>query len=345
MTGAKAVPAMLGVVLVNFRGAADTIECLESLLRCPLPMKIVVVENGSGDDSVERLRDWAAGRAPPSAETPEMAAFSSPPMAKPISMADVPVSAVGTGPVAAFSLIVSPDNLGFAGGNNLGLRHLRADSRLSAFWLLNNDTVVTPEAPGALLMRMLATPRVGMCGTVVRHYWAPERLQSLNGSAFNIWTGMGKAIGGEQPATISYSPQDVTDATDYVLGASLAVSRTFLDTVGPMAEDYFLYFEEADWAWRNRRLGSRQFEIAFAHGATVFHKAGSAIGSSSAKAQRSPFADYWLTRSRLKFIRRFAIALWPWHFAFTFALALRRLVRRKPAHARALVRAALGMKP
>lgn len=344
MAGAT-LPPMLGVVLVNFRGAADTIECLESLLRCPLPMKVVVVENGSGDDTVERLRDWAAGRVPPVAESAEMAPFCSPPMAKPLAMEEVAASAVGRGAVARLSLIISPDNLGFAGGNNLGLRHLRADPRLNCFWLLNNDTVVTPDAPGALLTRMLATPRVGMCGTVVRHYWAPERLQALNGSAFNRWTGMGRSLGGEEPATLKYSPQDVADATDYVLGASLAVSRDFLDAVGPMAEDYFLYYEEVDWAWRNRRLGSRRFEIAFAHGATIFHKAGSSIGSASAKSRRSAFSDYWMNRSRLKFIWRFERLLWPWHWMLSWGLVLRRLIRRQPAHAKAIARAALGRKP
>ncbi|WP_353199111.1 glycosyltransferase family 2 protein [Sandarakinorhabdus sp.] len=336
---------ILGVVIVNFRGAADTIECLESLLRCPLQMKIVVVENGSGDDSVARLRGWAAGTVSSVAESAELAGFSTPPMAKPIAMAEVTTDAIGKGPIAPLSMIVSPDNLGFAGGNNLGLRHLRSDPRLTAFWLLNNDTVVTPESPGALLIRMLATPRVGMCGTVVRHYWEPSRLQALNGSSFNLWTGMGRSLGGEEPATMTYSPQDVADATDYVLGASLAVSRGFLDAVGPMAEAYFLYFEEADWAWRNRRLGSDRFEIAFAHGATVFHKAGSSIGSSSARSARSPFSEYWLARSRLKFIWRFARLLWPWHWALCWALVLRRLIRRKPAHANAIARAALGLKP
>jgi hypothetical protein len=184
-----------------------------------------------------------------------------------------------------------------------------------------------------------------MCGTVVRHYWAPDRLQALNGSAFNRWTGMGKSLGGEEPATLKYGPQDVADATDYVLGASLAVSREFLDAVGPMAEEYFLYYEEVDWAWRNRRLGSRRFEIAFAHGATIFHKAGSSIGSASAKSGRSAFSDYWMNRSRLKFIWQFERPLWLWHWAFSWLLVLRRMFRKQPAHARAIARAALGMKP
>lgn len=336
---------LLGVVIVNFRGAGDTIECLESLLKSPLPMRIVVVENGSGDDSAARIAGWADGTVPATAERCEMAGFSQPPATKPLALACMPADAAGRGPVALLTLIESPRNLGFAGGNNLGLKHLLADPALAAFWLLNNDTVVDPAAPAALLLRMRTLGRAGMCGTVVRHYWRPERLQALNGSRFNRFTGMGQALGGEAPASISFNPQDIADATDFVLGASLAVSRKFLDRVGLMAEEYFLYYEEIDWATRNNRLGSDRFDVGFAHGAIVFHKAGRSIGSKSSVAARSPFADYWMTRSRLKFTWRFHRLLWPLHWVLSWLMCTRRLLRRQPRHALALARATLGLGP
>lgn len=339
------LPAMLGVVLVNHRGAAATIECLESLLRCPLQMKIVVVDPGSADDSVARLRDWVAGRWPPVAESREMLAFSTPPMAKPIAMAEVPANAVGAGPMAPLSLIVSPEELGMTGASNLGLRHLRADPRLTIFWLLASDTVVTPESPAALLARMLATPRVGMCGTVVRHYWAPDRMKALNGASFTLRSGVVKWLGGEEPATIRYSPQDVADATDFVSGASIAVSRQFLDAVGPMADGYDGELETADWAWRNRRLGGDSFEIAFAHGATIFHKGDGALDPGDPLHRLSPAADHRRTRARLAFIWQFSRPLWPWHWLLCWGWVLRRLARRKPRHAAAIARAAFGLKP
>ncbi len=336
--------AMLGVVIVNYRGAADTIECLESLLRCRVPMKVVVVDNCSADGSIERLQAWAAGQEAAVPQSAEMASFSSPPLRKPLAMAEVAANAVGNGPIQSFSLIISSENLGFAGGNNLGLRHLMADPRLNIFWLLNNDTVVTQDAPLALLTRMTAGHRIGMCGTVVRHYWAPGRIQALNGSSFNLWTGMGKALGGEQPATTSFNPQEIADATDFVLGASLAVNRAFLTEIGPMADEYFLYFEEIDWSIRNKALGNKAFEIAFAHGATVFHKAGQSIGSPSAQSGRSAFSDYWMTRSRLKFVARHFLWLWPWHWLLCWIIVLRRLWRRQFANAGAVTRAAMGRK-
>jgi hypothetical protein len=335
----------LGVVIVNFRGAADTIECLESLLKSPLPMKIAVVENGSGDDSAARITAWAQGVMPATAERTEMAGFSQPPATKPLALAQVAADAIGRGAVARLTMITSPRNLGFAGGNNLGLAHLSADPAIDTFWLLNNDTVVDPAAPAALLLRMRTMGRPGMCGTVVRHYWHPERLQALNGSQFNRFTGMGRALGGEAPATIPYNPQDIADATDFVLGASLAVSRAFLNQVGPMADDYFLYYEEIDWATRNERLGSARLETGFAHGAIVYHKAGRSIGSKSSVSARSAFADYWMTRSRLKYTARFHLPLWPLHWVLSWLIMLRRIIRRQPRHAAAIARAALGLGP
>lgn len=336
--------AALGVVIVNFRGADDTIECLESLMRSTVALRIVVVENGSGDDSAQKLRDWAAGRYRPAPASDTMAVFTVPPLPKPVTMVEMPASAVSDAPgaVAPLTLILSDDNLGFAGGNNLGLRLLTSDRRLRHFWLLNNDTVVAPDAPAALLRRMDATPDIGMCGTVVCHYWQPDRLQALNGYVFNKYTGAGRAIGGEELAAIAYSPQDVADATDFVLGASLAVSRPFLSEVGPMAEDYFLYFEEIDWAVRNRRRGTNAFVTGFAHGANVYHKAGRAIGSRSLTAARSAFSEYWLARSRLRFTARFFPWLWPLHWLLCWAMLGRRLIRRQFANAGALARAALG---
>ncbi len=336
--------AVLGVVIVNFRGADDTIECLESLLRAPEPMRVVVVENGSGDGSAEKLRAWAAGDYQPAAEMPAMAAFSNPPLPKPVRMVELDAERLPASPgaLAPLTLIRSASNLGFAGGNNLGLRYLLSDRRLSYFWLLNNDTVVAPEAPGSLVRRMAATPQIGMCGTIVRHYWVPDRIQALNGSAFRPLTGNGIALYGEELATTSFSPQEVADATDFVLGASLAVSRPFIADVGLMAEDYFLYYEEIDWSLRNRKRGVDAYVTAFAHGATVFHKAGRSIGSASSLSSRSAFSDYWMARSRLKFTRRFFPGLLPLHWLLCWAQVARRLWRRQLENAKAIARAALG---
>ena len=338
----------LGVVLVNWNRWADTIECLESLLRSTAPLSIVVVDNGSSDGSLDYIRDWAAGTLDATPVEAGMARFSQPPLPKPIAVETLSAAMLPElGPqrlaepltLPALTLIDAGANLGFAGGNNLGLKLLLA-SPVDRFWLLNNDTVVDPLAAAALLARMDATYRIGMCGTVVRYYHRPGTLQALNGSRFNWFTGQSRGLGAGRPVTTPFNPARIAEQTDFVLGASLGVSRAFLQSVGLMEESYFLYFEEIDWAVRGRGA----FTTAFAHGAIVYHKEGGSIGSSGVPGARSGSAEYWLTRSRLGFIRRHQIVLLPWHWLLTLLLAARRVTRGQFAKAGAMVRALIGVK-
>ncbi len=337
-----AVEPRLGVVLVNWRRAADTIECLESLLRSDISLQVVVVDNDSGDGSVDRIAAWAAGDERAAAVAPGMARFSTPPLGKPLRLRRLSAADAATAVPndAAVTLIDAGGNLGFAGGNNLGLAFLLRASGIDAVWLLNNDTVVEPDAAQALLARMDATHNVGMCGTVVRYYHRPATIQALNGHRFSLWRGTSRGIGSGQPAATPFDPARVARETDFVLGASLAVSRRFFETIGPMTEAYFLYFEEIDWAYRN----AGRFAIAFAHGAIVYHKEGGSIGSNAVRGQRSATSDYYLVRSRLGFIRRRAPLLLPWHWLLTLVVIARRLLRGQPKKALVLTRALLGLR-
>ncbi|GGE00120.1 rhamnosyltransferase [Polymorphobacter glacialis] len=330
--------APVGVVLVNWNRWADTIEALESLLRSTVPVRVVVVDNASADGSFERIAAWAAGREPAAAASAPMARLSTPALAKPIALRRIAPDEAGTAELGAedwLTLVDSGGNLGFAGGNNVGLRLLQTDPAVEIFWLLNNDTVVEADTAALLGARMLAEPRVGMCGTVVRYYWHPDRVQALNGHRLSWWTGTSKGINHGLSPEVAFDARQVARETDFVLGASLAVSRAFLETVGPMEESYFLYFEEADWAARN----AGRFGIGFAAGAVVFHKEGGSIGSSGVPGARSEMSDYWLARSRLAFIRRHRPLLWPWHWLFSGALMARRLVRGQPAKAKSIWKA------
>jgi GT2 family glycosyltransferase len=333
--------APIGVVLVNWNRWGDTIEALESLLRSTAPLRVVVVDNASADGSMERIAAWAAGDNPAVAASPDMAHFTTPPLPKPIRVRRLGPEQLASAlsmPEDGLTLIDSGGNLGYAGGNNVGLRLLLTDPAIRCFWLLNNDTVVEPDTAARLAAHMDATPDVGMCGTIVRYYWKPDRVQALNGYRFSFLTGSAKPINGGLPASLPFDAREVARASDFVLGASLAVSRPFLETIGLMEECYFLFYEEIDWAVRN----NGRFVTAFAADATVFHKEGGSIGSSGVPGARSAFADYWLTRSRLAFIRRHRPVLLPWHWLFTLVLVGRRLVRRQPDKARTILKALFG---
>ena len=329
--------ARLGIVLVNWNRWTDTIECLESILRSTIPVRVVVVDNASEDGSLDYIEAWARGEQLAVASDAAMERFSTPPVAKPLHYERL--GSASSGGSAALRLIEAGGNLGFAGGNNVGIRHLLLDSHIRFVWLLNNDTVAEPTAAAALLSRLTATHRVGMCGTVVRYYHRPDIVQALNGSRFSAATGNSRGIGAGSRAGRPFDPAAVARNTDLVLGASLAVSRSFVEAVGPMEEDYFLYFEEIDWAVRNRG----RFRTAFAHAATVYHKEGGSIGSSGQAGQRSNLSEYYLMRSRLKFIRRHHPWLLPQHLILGVAQVGRRLLRRQPGKAWAMTRALLGI--
>lgn len=332
----------LGVVLVNWNRWPDTIECLESVFRSSIPLRVVVVDNDSADGSPGRIADWAAGANSAVATSIAFTRFSTPAVSKPIEYRHLSaIDAASSIPdQAALTLIDAGGNLGFAGGNNIGLRYLFRDPAIDYVWLLNNDTVIEPDSAAALVARMDATHNVGMCGTIVRYYHRPEIVQARNGSRFNLLTGQSRGIGEGELASTPFNPRKVARETDFVLGASLAVSRDFFNLVGPMTEDYFLYFEEIDWAYRN----AGRFAIGFAHGAVVYHKEGGSIGSSSTKGQRSLVSEYYLLRSRLGFIRRRAPWLLPVHWLLALAQIARRLLRLQPKKALVLLRALLGLR-
>jgi hypothetical protein len=342
-------PARLAVVMVNWNRWPDTIECLESLMRSTIPLKVIVVDNASADHSGEQIIAWAEGQLEAKVASPAMAHHIRPPIVKPVttvrlSAEDIPAFSPGAGACSApsnaqLSLIDGGGNLGFAGGNNLGIRLALSDPAIDHVWLLNNDTIVAPETAAKLLAVLDGTPNVGQCGTTVRYYYAPDRVQALCGSRFQPLTGRSWGIGMNSAASDKINAADFVTKTDFILGASLTVSRAFLNRVGLMEERYFLYFEEIDWAVRNRRLPGGPLATAYAPDAIVWHKEGGSIGSSGTKDARSKLSDYWLNRSRLSFTAKHFPLLLPLHWALTIAYIIRHILNGRVSHALNLIRA------
>jgi GT2 family glycosyltransferase len=125
---------------------------------------------------------------------------------------------------------------------------------------------------------------------------------------------------------------------DYIVGASMLVSRRFLEGVGLMREDYFLYYEEVDWVLR----AGQRFKLAFAADSIVFHKEGATAGSSSNWRTRSEISDLCALRNRLLITRRFYKPYYPIVFATIVLAFFRRLLRRQPGRARHIARMLLS---
>lgn len=283
----------LGVVIVTFNSADVIRDCLESLLAArDVRLEIVIVDNASTDDTLAALHDWASGATPyvPSADMP----FVLPVSPKPIALrTETDVLARQT----SLSLIETGVNGGFAAGVNRGLAFLAARPGVDRFWILNPDSAVPPETPHAFATAPGPAGGFALMGGRVIYFDTPEIIQ-IDGGLINRRTGVTGNSGLGQPHATTPAPDPAS--LDFITGASMVVSRAFYERAGPMAEDYFLYYEEVDWALRRGDL-----PLAYCAGGIVYHRAGTAIGSPTLGRPASAFSLYFKHRARLRFMRRF----------------------------------------
>jgi GT2 family glycosyltransferase len=285
------------VVLVNWNGWRDTVQCLESLLRSTgVELQVVVCDNDSGDGSLAQIRAWAEGRlAAPVDPSHPLSSLVSPPLAKPVRYAEYDRAGAerggGQDADAPLVLVQTGANLGFAGGCNVGMRFALAGDRHRYVWLLNNDTVVHSDTLLHLVREAERDPRLGMVGSTLVSYDDPSAVQARGYGAYNPWLAL---------------PRHVRDAdrsgdAAYVVGASMLVRRELMAQVGLMSEDYFLFFEELDWAMR----AGRAWRLGHAPESVVFHKEGASNGGSSSGVGKSRLSDYYFMRNRIVFTRKF----------------------------------------
>jgi len=278
------------VLIVNWNGWRDTLECLESVFQSDNDRyRVIVCDNGSQDDSLQKIKAWAENRA--ESKSVKFVAYQ---RHEAESGGDLDNG-------APLVLIDCGANLGFAGGNNVGLRYVLARNDFDYIWILNNDTVVRPAAMTHLVRRMQEKPDAGMCGSTLYYYDDPSRVQLTGGAYYCKWIGLPWHLGRLKRASDPFDRGRVERWMNYVSGASLFVSREFLLKVGLMCEEYFLFCEEADWALR----GKNEFSLAYAPESIVYHKVGRSIGTSSHPHKKSYVCDYYNVRNRLFFTRKF----------------------------------------
>ena len=338
------VPPVVVTVLVNWKGAEDTIECLESLLASDYPNQhVVVVDNGSRDDSLDKLTSWARARPWNEGEIPnglgtDSRTFRSTPGFKTLTLDDA-VQGRGWDSVAKVFLVKAGRNYGFAGGVNIGIRFALANPSLGYVWVLNNDTVVAPDCLSRMQQRVRSDSEVGMCGSRILFYSQRDLVQVLGGARFRSWTGTSRLIGNRQSASQPVNVAEVERQIDHLSGASMLVSRGFLEDIGLMDESYFLYYEETDWAMR----GKGRYRLAYADDALVYHKEGASIGSNHQRARRSPLSYFFLVSSRLRFTRKFFPWALPSVLAYSTLVAFRALLEGHRGQARAIWSAMRGL--
>jgi GT2 family glycosyltransferase len=290
----------VAVLLLNWNGWNDTVECLESLFRMDYArMSVVLCDNGSTDGSVERIRAWASGAETSALTTPpSLRHLVEPPVPKPIALRECSRDDAerGVAPLADREIILVDihENLGFAGGNNVGLRLLRSQTHIDYVWVLNNDIVVASDSLSALVACATPNPATGAVGGTLYEYHAPSDVQIAGGGVFPRWKGVGVPLQKVKYRTARNGRAE--PALDYLSGGCVLSPLAVFTTVGLLDEGYFLYGEDVDYSLRIRNAG---YTFDYAPNCSVWHKGGGAVGYGTAKH------DYYVVRNSLHLMRKY----------------------------------------
>lgn len=240
---------LVSIISVNYNQARVTCEMVASLRQVTYPnLEIIVVDNASPSDD--------------------------------------PTLIVETYPEV--KLIRSSSNLGYAGGNNLGI--LQAKGKYLLF--LNNDTEVEPDFLEPLVNLFENNPNAGIASPKIIFYGTDNLIQYAGSTGVNPWTGRSKGIGSQERDNGQYNVSTTTALAD---GAAMMVPKAVIDQVGMMPELYFLYYEELDWCEMIKRAS---YTCHYVADATIYHKESISVGKFSV------LKTYYMNRNRLLFIRR-----------------------------------------
>jgi len=187
-------------------------------------------------------------------------------------------------------VIRSKENLGFAGGNNLGIKSACG----KYLFFINNDTILhhLNSDISHLVNRLESSPNIGAVCPKIRFAWDNNPIQFAGYTPLSRITMRNRSIGYGEEDKGQYN---TAHPTPYAHGAAMLVKRNVIEKVGLMPECYFLYYEELDWSMMFKRAG---YDIWYEPACTIFHKESQSTG------QYSPLKAYYLTRNRLLFAKR-----------------------------------------
>lgn len=238
----------ISVITINYNGLKDTCALIETLPLEDTPLEVIVVDNASSNDEASAIEH----------RYPQV------------------------------KVIRSDRNLGFAGGNNLGIKA----SHGKYLFFINNDTLVESAVFKPLIDRLESAPKIGMVCPKIRFAWDNNPIQFAGYTPLSRITMRNRSIGfGEE----DHGQYDAAHPTPYAHGAAMMVKREAIEKAGLMPECYFLYYEELDWSMMMRRAG---YEIWYEPSTTIYHKESQTTG------QQSPLRTYYITRNRLLFVQR-----------------------------------------
>ena len=252
---------IISIITINYNGLKDTCELMETLPLDDTSIEVIVVDNASRQDEASVIEQ----------RYPQV------------------------------KVIRSSENLGFAGGNNLGIEA----SCGKYLYFINNDTLLSLQGNAVanpkhgmqpelryLVERLESDRQIGMVCPKIRFTWGDNLIQFAGYTPLSRVTLRNNAIGFNES---DYGQYDTAHPTPYGHGAAMMVRREAIDKAGMMPTCFFLYYEELDWSMMIRRAG---YTIWYEPASTIYHKESQTTG------QASPLRTYYITRNRLFFVQR-----------------------------------------
>jgi GT2 family glycosyltransferase len=249
----------VSIIVLNWNNYKDTKECIESLSGITYPnYEIIVVDNGSVDGSTRKIQEE----------------FSK------------------------LEYIYNKDNLGFAGGNNIGMRY--ALNKGSDFiMILNNDTTVKENFLEPLVEDLTKNEKIGMAGPLIYYFYEPYKIFS-DGEKLAFWRkNLKELLRGEKIRMIQ--------------GCCMLIKKEVIEKIGYFYEPYFLNWEEVDYCLQTNRAG---YEVICEHKSVIWHKVRTTL-------KKNPASEsYYFYRNRLLFTKRTAPFLFKYFFYAYYSLYL-----------------------
>jgi len=284
----------VSIIILNWNGWKDTIECLESLYQITYPnYDVIVIDNGSIDDSVKKIKDWAIGRIPVRSKF-----FEYNPKGKPIKIIEYTKEEIDIEdkrniyrkisniPSNRKLIIIKNDkNYGFAGGNNIGTKFALKFLEPEFILTLNNDTVVTPTFLDELVKVVKSNKCAGIVGSKLSFYDHPNIINSVGTLIFK--DGSAIHLGGYE---VDLGQYDRVMEIFAPCAASALFRVEMLKEIGLFDEDFFAYLEDVDIAWRCRLAC---WKCYLAPRSVLYHK------HSASSKKYSEFKIYQIERNRI----------------------------------------------
>ena len=288
----------VAVIILNWNGWHDTLECLESLYRINYPnYNIIIVDNDSNDDSIQKIKKYCNGEIKVESKFFQYQTKNKP--LKTIEYTEKEVennsnlsNSVKNQSLPSNSLIIikADKNHGFAGGNNIGINYAINNLKTDYILLLNNDTVVDPDFMTELVNTGESSDDIGFVGAKTYFYNKENTIQVAGGANVSFKYIISLEMGLNQIDNGSY---DQNTELDYIGGSCVLCKVEMIKKIGLMDTKYFMYWEDADWGFRG---SNASYKSVYSFKSKIWHK----VGASS----KSHFQEYYFNRNRMYFMKK-----------------------------------------